>query len=284
MSRGCAPYLVFGIVACARAFAAEADTLQQPTLEQSASTSTAGANQPLGLRLAQKGQYTEIGLSHARETLSTDPRGWTDTQVDLMHYFEPRKVLIGRATSSERFGLHDDTLAVGAYHPLGERTTAFAEISASDTHRVLPRSSAQLQLSQSLPQGWGVMGGLKHVTYNVTTVDVAELTVERYFADYRAALSVYPSHSRTAGSASSYRLQLSRYYGDENNIQILYVNGVEVDKPTGVDSVLAVSVRSLALFGRHWLTREWALTYGLAKTEQGNTTRHAVNFGLRFRF
>ena len=38
------------------------------------------------------------------------------------------------------------------------------------TLMVLPRESVQFQLSQSLPQGWGVLGGWKHVTYNVTAV------------------------------------------------------------------------------------------------------------------
>jgi YaiO family outer membrane protein len=122
------------------------------------------------------------------------------------------------------------------------------------------------------------------VSYNVTEVDIGELTVERYFGAYRAAVGVYPSHSSTAGSASSYRLQLSRYYGSENNVQLMYVGGVELDRPTAIDTVLATRVRSLALFGRHWLTREWALTYGVAHTVQGTSTRHAANVGLRLRF
>ncbi len=229
-------------------------------------------------------EFTEIGLSHARETLSTHPNAWTDTQIEVAHTFSRRNVLIGRATSSERFGLHDDTLAVAGYLPLGERTTGFAEISVSDTHRVLSRHSMQLQVGQSLAQGWGLLGGLKHVSYNVAEVDIAELTVERYFGAYRAAVSVYPSHSSTAGNASSYRLQMSRYYGEENNIQLLYVGGVEVDRPTAVDTILAAKVRSVALFGRHWVTRDWALTYGVAHTVQGNSTRHAANVGVRLRF
>ena len=233
---------------------------------------------------AEEPPYTEMGLSHARETLSTHPNAWTDTQLELVRKFGPRKVLIGRVTSSERFGSHDDTLGLAAYYPLGERTVGYTEINVSDTHRVLPRGSVHVQVAHSLPQGWGVIGGLKHVTYNVTDVDIADLTVERYFSDYRAAFTVYPSHSRIAGSATSYRLQLSRYYGEGNNIQLLYASGVEVDKPTGIDSVLATSIRSIALYGRHWLTREWALTYGVSHTTQGNSTRHGMNLGVRYRF
>jgi len=228
--------------------------------------------------------YTEIGFSHARENLSTHPKPWTDTQIDVVHRFAPRKLFLGRATSSERFGLHDDMLAVGGYHPLGERTTAFAELAGSDTHRVLPRRSAQFQVGHSVAQGWGVLAGLKHVAYTSTAVDIAELTLERYFGDYRAAIGAYPSRSRTSGNAASYRAQLSRYYGEENNIQVLYARGIEVDTPTAAGSVLATSVSSIALFGRHWMSREWALTYSIAHTVQADTIRRGGSLGLRYRF
>jgi len=242
------------------------------------------ATEPLRLQLAQSLGHTEVVLTHMRETLSNNPNDWTDTQLELVRQFAPRKLLIGRVTGSERFGLHDNTLGLSGYYPLGERTTAYAEATASDTHRVLARDSLHLQLARSLPQGWGASAGLRHVTYNTTVVDIADLTLERYFSDYRVALTAYPSHSQVAGSAASYRLQFSRYYGEANNIQLAIVRGIEVDKPTAVDTVLATSVRSVALFGRHWLTRDWGLGYGIGYTVQGSSTRRSANIGLRYRF
>ena len=227
---------------------------------------------------------TEVGLSHGRETISTHPAAWSDSQLQVLHRFAPHKMMFGRATSSERFGLHDNTLALGGVHPLGERSSGYVEVSASDTHRVLPRHSMHVQLAQSLSHGWGVLGGLKHVAYNTTAVDVGELTVERYFTHYRAAFSAYPSQSSTAGSAASYRLQLSRYYGEENNVQILYATGTEVDRPTTADSIVTASIRSVALFGRHWMTRDWALSYSVARTALGDSRRQAAVLGLHYRF
>ena len=233
---------------------------------------------------AQAPTYTEFALSHARETLSNNPNAWSDTQLELLHMFAPRQLLIGRATRSERFGLHDNTLGLSGYYPLAEGTTAYVELTSSDTHRVLARDTLHVQLAQVLPLGWGVLGGLRHMNYNTTAVDIADLTLERYFSDYRIAFTAYPSRSQVAGNAISYRLQFSRYYGEENNIQLIMVRGTEVDKPTGIDSVLATSVRSAALFGRHWLTRNLGLAYSIGYTVQRESTRRAVNLGLRYRF
>ncbi len=276
-----AAVLLAAIAAPAMAAAApeQPPTAATPDIRVGAAAAEPGRPQP-----AQTPGYTEIGLAHARETLSNNPNDWKDTQLELLRQFAPRKLLIGRVTTSERFGLHDDTLGLSGYYPLGERTTAYAELAASDTHRVLARDSLHLQLAQSLAQGWGAIGGLRRVTYNTTVVDIADLTLERYFSDYRVALTAYPSRSQIAGSAASYRLQFSRYYSDENNIQLAFVRGTEVDKPTGIDSVLATSVRSLALFGRHWLTRDWGLGYGIGYTVQGASTRRSANVGLRYRF
>ena len=270
--------MIVAVAAPAVAAAAPGEQALTPEAPES------GAAAPLRLRPATALGHTEIALTQLRETLSNNPDAWKDLQFELLRQFAPRKLLIARATSSERFGLKDNTLGLSGYYPLGKRTTVFADIAASDTHRVLARDSVHLQLAQSLPQGWGVIGGLRHVTYNTTAVDIADLTLERYFSDYRIAVTAYPSRSQTAGSAASYRLQFSRYYGEENNIQLAIVSGTEVDKPTGIDTVLATSVRSVALFGRHWLTRDWALGYGIGHTVQGESTRRSANIGLRYRF
>lgn len=233
---------------------------------------------------AQAPQYTEFGLSQARELLSNSPNAWNDTQLELLHKFAPRQLLIGRATDTERFGLRDHTLGLSSYYPLAARTTGYAEFTSSDTHRVLARDSLHLQLAQSLADGWGVLGGLRHMNYTSTAVDVADLTLERYFSDYRIALSAYPSRSQIAGNARSYRLQFSRYYGDENNVQLMIASGTEVDKPTGIGTVLATSVRAMALYGRHWLTRDVGLVYSVGHAVQGESTRRAASLGLRYRF
>ncbi len=227
---------------------------------------------------------SSLELGHTRETLSTNPHVWEDSYAQYVRQFAPRAVAIGRITASSRFGLEDTTALAAGYLPLGDKTTLFMEATLSPTHRVLPLHTLHAQLNRALVDGWGIQGGLKHLTYNNTAVDVLDLTVERYFGAFRAAWTITPSRSETAGSASAQRLQLGYYYGDGNAVQLLAASGREVDKPSAVDSVIATDVRNISVFGQHALSPAWVFVYGLGYTEQGATVRKAVNASLRFRY
>jgi len=228
--------------------------------------------------------FSEIGFRVTRETLTGGRQGWRDDSVELAHQFERRKLLTGRLTQTERFGLSDSTAAIAGYFPLGDRITGYIEQTMSSTHRVLPRGSTQVQLNRAMAGGWGLIGGWKHVRYDSTEVDVADLGVERYFSSYRAAFTVLPSRSDTAGSAVSYRLQLGYYYGERNNFQLVIGDGTEVDKPTAAGLIVSTPVRSLGFYGRHWLSSLWAFEYGAGQSVQGGYSRRSLDAGLRYRF
>ena len=149
---------------------------------------------------------------------------------------------------------------------------------------MLPQYLLHLQLAHALGGGWGAIGGLKRLRYDTATVSVADLTLEYYFADFRVALTALPSHSSSAGSAAALRLQGGWYYDGESNVQLVHASGDEVDQPTGVGAVVKTSVRSTVLYGTQWLGRDWAFTYTLGRTHQGDTTRDAAGIGLRRRF
>ena len=242
------------------------------------------AAETLGLRPSKSLSYTEFGGSYVHESVSNQPNDWTDTQFDVLHKFGERKILIGRLGAVERFGLRDSTFALAGYHPLGERTTGHAEVTVSDNHRFLPRNSVYVQLAHSLGGGWAAAAGLKRAHYDNATVDIADLTLEHYFSTFRAAATVLPSHSSTAGSAASYRLQLGHYYGTENNVQLVLAKGDEVDTPIAAGIIVKTPVQSTAVFGRHWFARDWAITYSVGRTRQGASTRDALGVGLRYRF
>jgi len=238
----------------------------------------------LALPSATRSGRTQLALRSARENLSNGSPDWTDSGLEVVHEFERRKVLIGSFVESSRYGLTDRTLTAEGYYPFSERATGYLLVAASDTHLVLARDTVHAQLAYALRDGWGVMAGLKHATYNATVVDIADLTVERYFSDFRAAFTVLPAHSSTAGNATSYRFQFGYYYGEENRVQLFLSRGTEVDRPAGESLIAATTVRGNALAGRHWLSGAWALDYVVARTVQGSVIRTGAGVGLRYRF
>ena len=229
-------------------------------------------------------EKTEIAYRSARERLSNGTPDWTESVLEVAHEFEKRKLLIGSIGEVHRFGLRDRIATFEAYYPLSERSTGYLMAATSSTHRVLAKDTLQLQLAYTLGDGWGMITGLRRANYNTTSVSVAELTLERYFSSFRAAMSLVPAHSSTAGNASSYRLQFSHYYGDENRVTLMFSNGTEVDRPIEIDLVIAARVRSSVVYGRHWLSKRWAIDYSLGHTAQGTVDRDAASIGLRYRF
>ncbi len=227
---------------------------------------------------------TQLALRMSRELLSNRTPDWTDVGLEVAHEFARRKVLSGSVVDSSRFGVNDRTLAVEGYYPLSRKTTGYLMASASDTHRVLARSTVHAQVAHELGDGWGLIGGLRHASYDATSVDIADLTVEKYFSDFRAAYTLLPARSSTAGGASSQRLQVAYYYGDGSRVQFVHGWGTEVDRPSGIGLVVATNVRSTGMFGRHWLSRDWGVDYGVGRTTQGTVVRTAASVGLRLRF
>lgn len=228
--------------------------------------------------------FTEIDISTRIESPDNSTPEWRDHRIELLHQYAPRTLALGRLGRAERFGTSDNYMALAGYLPFGERTTAFAEWVTSPEHRFLARDSLQLQLHRSLPAGWGIEGGMRTMRFNTAKVDVYNLAVEKYFASWRTAVTVLPSHSDAAGNATSYRWQLGYYYGDRNNFQLVIADGREVDKPAALGVILATRVSTVEIYGRHWISPNWAINYGAGETRQGNVSRRNLSAGLHYRF
>ena len=225
-----------------------------------------------------------IEAGYGSETLSNGTPAWSDRYLEFHQRYEGRRGWVARATDASRFGLSDTALLLSAYMPVAAATAIAVEAMVSPTHQVLAQHTLHTQLSRSLPNGWGVQAGWKRLKYNTASIDALDFTVERYFGPFRAAWSIHPSRSSTAGDAVGQRLQFGYFYRDSSSIQVLVAAGREVDKPTTNAAVTATEVRSIALFGHHAINPQWGLVYGAGRTRQGSTTREALSAGLRLRF
>ena len=223
---------------------------------------------------------TRIEAGIGRERLSNGSTHWTEEFVVLTHDTAGRaQTISARLSQTERFGLNDTTATFAGSARLSMNVVGTAELGVSPTHRVLAKQSLQSGLSVALQDGFGISVNLRQIDYNSTRLRGADFTAERYFGNYRVAYSLHPSRSSTAGNALGHRLQFGRFYGDDNQVQVLLAGGSEVDRPE-VGIINQSQVRAIALFGRHWLTPYWAIAYAASHTRQEQTRRDGLTISL----
>ncbi len=242
--------------------------------------------------------FTDFTVSTAREKLSNDAPDWTTTHLAIIHQFAPRQSLGFDISRVSRFGLRDETLTLSTYAPVSSKTTLYIEAMKSREHDFLPRDAIQAQLSQSFEQGYAAAVSVRHARYvtayngsrsvstseSTSNVTIGEITVEKYFDDYRAAVTVYPSHSSSAGNAVSYRAAGAYYYGQRSNLQISLSRGNELDRAAALLPITSTDIRSISIYGRHAFDDAWALDYALGRATRAHVTHHEFGAGVSFRF
>lgn len=228
------------------------------------------------------GVQIEAGLS--KESLNKGYADWSSTYVEAEKKMAERHAVYGMLRETERYDLKDGELLAGYYHPLGRQWTSLLEANASPTHHVLPKWSVLGQLQYAFGDGWGAHFGLRHTEYDAALTNLRIFTLERYWGDYRAAYTLYSGHLAGAGSALSQRIQFSRYYADHSWLGVALSGGEELEN-LGSAGVQHSDVQSLIFNGRHWFSRDWALTYEATLHRQGDYyTRNGVRLGLRRQF
>ena len=233
---------------------------------------------------AATAQEIEAGLS--REMLTGGGSDWESRYLEGAYRFGDGRTLHGLLRETERFDLRDTEVMAGLYWPLARSWTALIEASGSETHRVLPRSSAYGELHLAFGQGWGAKAGLRHSKFTNAEVDVRVLGLERYFGAWRAAFTLFSGRPEGAANwEEAHQLRLDRYYGERSSIGVAFASGREAENVGPPLGIIVSDVESLALLGRHWLSNSWALSYELVTHEQGDLyRRRGFRIGVRHGF
>lgn len=229
---------------------------------------------------------SSLGLRLGSERLSNGSPDWHEHSVQFTHRYQRRQQLELGLTRTERFGLRDAQWQARYSHPLGEQLTVALELARSSTHRVLARNIHGATLQFEFQPGWLVHGGLRRSRHDSSTVDQSLLMLERYVGSVSFAAAW--RGARVQGSdAHVGELRAAYYYdevdGDSSSVGLILAAGREAESVAG--NVLLTSVRSLALVGRHRLSRDWGLDYSIGHTRQGGLyTRNGVQLGVRYIF
>ncbi|MCX7962593.1 MAG: YaiO family outer membrane beta-barrel protein [Burkholderiales bacterium] len=227
----------------------------------------------------------EVELSASREQVTGGRGDWRSAALEAVRRLGPRESLYGGVRRTERFRLQDAELFGGYAWPIGPGWNALLEASASGSHRVLPKHSIYGQLGRELEGGWVLSAGLRHSSFTLTDVRVLVLGAERYFADWRAGLTIFAGRPQGASTGVSARLALAHSYSDGSSVGVAAVVGRQVENAGPPVGVIANRVYGLSIGGRHWVNQNWALSWELATHEQGDLyRRRGLHLGLRHRF
>ncbi|MBU0588312.1 MAG: YaiO family outer membrane beta-barrel protein [Gammaproteobacteria bacterium] len=224
-----------------------------------------------------------LEMSHDQQNLSNNSPDWRETALRYNRSLGVRHGLDLTVLQASRFGLNDEQLLLSYVRPLSDRVGLTADASASPGHNFLPQRSLALTLDYGFAPAWLAYVGLKNTRYTDTTIEQGLLMVERYIGAFSVAAAWRPVQA-LGTATSSHELRGSYYYGDKNSITLLVSDGQESTQINSNQISLA-NVSTTALYGRHWISRDWALTYALNSTRQGDFyTRNGLRFGVQHIF
>jgi YaiO family outer membrane protein len=236
--------------------------------------------------LAQTAEATRantVELSSDTQRLSNNSADWQETTLRLNRSLGRRRLVEFSLVQSNRFGLHDDQLQALYAHPLTDKLGVTVDASFSPTYRFLPQRSLGLTLQYEFAPAWLAHVGARNTQYTEAAVAQGLFMVEHYFGAFSAAAAWRPVRA-FGTSASSQELRGSYYYGEKNVVGLILSSGQEASQINSTQIALA-DVRSAALTGRHWISDDWALTYVLNSTQQGDFyTRNGLRIGVQHIF
>ena len=218
----------------------------------------------------------EAGISHER--LTNNNADWKSAYVEAAHTFAPRQTLFAALREVERFDLKDSQVEAAYYQPLSQRLTGHIEANASPEHHVLAKGSLFGELALQLDAGWVASGGVRKSQFTATSARVISAGLERYFGRSRAFYNLNNGKPEDTGSATAHRIGLDYYYAAERSrvgVSATWGREVENIPPAGV---LTSDVRALNIYGRHWVSPAWAMTWELSTHEQGSFYRRDIGW------
>lgn len=198
--------------------------------------------------------------------------------VDVLEQLAPRLSLYGGTLEAQQFNSNNLRFSTMRYRPFGQHSSGVAERLRHPVYDVLSKYALYNNVTRMLPGGWGLGFGMRQSEYSFGNLNLLSLSAERYFGSFRSAYTLYSSRAEGGSLGSSQRVQMDYLYGERNTVGVSYTMGRDIEQ-IGLGAGMQLNdVRDLTLSGRHWLTPNWAVTYGLLSQEQSNLLKRQ---GLR---
>lgn len=226
---------------------------------------------------------TQAEFSSESSQLSNHTPDWRAESLRISRKSGPRDIAEVTLAHTNRFGLDDYQLSAYGAMPLSDKLTATLGASISPSHRVLARHGVEAALQYEFAPAWLAHAGLGSKRYSATNVSQASLMLEHYFSSFSLAAAWRPVRALGV-NASSAELRGAYYYAEASSLGLIVSSGREATS-VNAGTVLLADVRTAALLGRHRLSPQWALSYGLTRTRQGGFYNlNSVRLGAEYVF
>jgi YaiO family outer membrane protein len=217
------------------------------------------------------------------DRLSNGGANWRSEELRLSTQLAARNSIDATLRHASRFGLTDSQIEFNWAFPLSQKLSGVLTATNSTTHRFLPKTDLGASLQYEIAPSWLIHAGTGRTEYEKASISKATLGVEHYFAAFRAALAWRPSRADGV-AANGADMRLDYYYGDLDFIGVQAASGKEAVNIDG-HGVVVSSVKSTGVTGRHGLTRNWTLRYGVESVKQGDFyNRTGIRLGAQYAF
>lgn len=216
------------------------------------------------------------------DKLSNNLASWREYSMAANHDIDKQQFIEAGLVRTSRFDLEDNQINALYLRKFTPDLVATIDGNVSPTHRVLPKYTLSGTISYVfLPATVGQFG-VKTTSYDETRVNQVTIGVERYIGAFSLGATWRPARA-FGKSIDGGEVRINYYYGERSSISMLLGAGEEVT-PIGEFKTIT-KVRAGALFGHHWLDQNWAVTYAVSRTRQGDFyNRTGVNIGLQYAF
>lgn len=272
------------LISLERAAATAPDYVEvQQVMQQARAALTSPVTATAPAATAPTQRRHELELSARQDWLDNGFDNWRSQRLDYASTQPEGLGWYGALLREQRFGEWDQGAEAGAVIPLDENWTLQSEIGYQPSPYFLPEWHADVRLQRRLPVGFLGAASVRRTEYETTRVDRLALSAERYWNSWRAGYTLNVTDVANAGTPIGHDLALDYYYAGLSYAGLRLTVGEE--EAVEEQQLITSDVRAISLQGRHWLDRNWALTWELGHHRQGDYyTRRWLQLGLRHAF
>ncbi len=230
--------------------------------------------------IQQKNSYLEI--AHSQDKLSGDYQDWRSNQINFFLSLPQKDSLAIELNRSQRFGLQDSSAYLNYTRPMQGGAANFELAYAPDAD-FLAKHMLGVGWNGVIGAGYGYILAYRQRSYRDTLSDSLNLTLEKYFSDYRVAYTNTISSIDKSQTEQSHRLQL-QWIGEANNrLGLTYASGNE-PVYLGPSSLTAAHVSTIQIDGVWWI-KDIGLSVAMWRVVQGSFyQRTGAQLGIRLAF